>query len=182
MPLVGDQRSDILVFLESDYVAFVDKVDLNTILFQCVGSGHTTTVEYNRQGPANSGNPSGSYAAICVFDDLPATQFHVKVLSDMGFDTSPFHFKEKPSDMLLAEIATLEQDGYFIHREWANGVELRKRSTVGSFGMTARCLVVLFIPVIFLPFFGRPILDVIQGYKFRILVTREMPEPRLILF
>ena len=99
----------------------------------------------------------------------------------MSSDTSPFHFKEKPTGPLLAEIATLEHDGYFIHREWANGVELRKRSTVGSFGMTARCLLALLMPVIFLPFFGRAILDVVFGYKVRVLVTREEPEPRLIL-
>jgi hypothetical protein len=99
----------------------------------------------------------------------------------MSLDNASFQFKEKPSGTALAEIAALEQEGYFIHREWANGVELRKPSMIGAFGMSVRCLLVLLMPVVFLPFFGRSILSVILGYKLRVFVTRDAPEPRLFL-
>jgi hypothetical protein len=99
----------------------------------------------------------------------------------MSTETSPFRFKVEPPALVLAEISLLEREGYFVHREWANGVELRKASRVGYFGMTVRCLLSVAIPVIFLPFFGRTIVDKIFGFKYRVFVARELSNPQMRL-
>ncbi|MES2018350.1 MAG: hypothetical protein V4484_17820 [Pseudomonadota bacterium] len=99
----------------------------------------------------------------------------------MSTDKSAFPFKNAPSEPVLAEIATLEGDGYFVHREWANGIELRKKSKVGYLGTLARCLLSIVAPVIFIPFFGRTILDSIFGFKYRVFVSRDPSSPRVRL-
>jgi hypothetical protein len=99
----------------------------------------------------------------------------------MSTDKSAFRFKDEPSERVLEEIASLERDGYFVHREWANGVELRKKSQVGDLGLAVRCLLALVAPVIFLPFFGRTILDTMFGFKYRVFVTRDSSTPQVKL-
>lgn len=99
----------------------------------------------------------------------------------MRTDRPAFHFKDVPSVQVLAEIAALEREGYFVHREWRNGVELRKKSQVGYLGLLIRCLLVVIAPVVFLPFFGRTILDKIFGFKYRVLVTVDPSAPQVIL-
>jgi hypothetical protein len=99
----------------------------------------------------------------------------------MNTDRSAYPFKDAPSEPVLAEIVALEGDGYFIYREWANGIELRKKSKVGYLGTLVRCLLSVVAPVIFIPFFGRTILDGIYGFKYRIFVTRDPSTPKVTL-
>jgi len=93
----------------------------------------------------------------------------------------PLRFNEHPPAAVLAEIVRLEGDGYFIHREWANGFELRKKSRVSNTGLLARSLLTIAIPVIFLPLFGRTILDKVFGFKYRVFVTRDSVAPQVLL-
>ena len=82
---------------------------------------------------------------------------------------------------MRAEIAALEADGFVMYREWANGLELRKASTIGSFGIFGRCALAFLAPVIFIPLFGRAILAVICGYECRVVLTRDATDPKVIL-
>jgi hypothetical protein len=106
---------------------------------------------------------------------------HGRVPNHMRPDTPIFNFKDEPSAPMREEIALLEIEGYSVHREWANGIELRKKSGVGSLGILGRCVLAFLMPVIFIPFFGRTILEIISGYKYRVFVTRDLFEPRVFL-
>ncbi|MFL6658733.1 MAG: hypothetical protein ACJ8GW_11710 [Massilia sp.] len=68
------------------------------------------------------------------------------------------------------QIAHLEQLGYVVYKEWGNGVELRKKTAVSDVGFALRCLCILCVPVLGMPFFGRAVLDVLCGFKFRAFV------------
>jgi hypothetical protein len=70
----------------------------------------------------------------------------------------------------LDEIAYLQLLDYAVHKEWKNGVELRKKSGVGDVGFALRSLCVLCFPVLGILFFGRTVLDVFYGYKYRAFV------------
>jgi hypothetical protein len=91
------------------------------------------------------------------------------------------HLDSEPSVPMQAEIAALEADGYVIYRAWANGIELRKKLKVGSVGTFGRCVLVLLAPVIFVPLFGRAILAVVSGYEYRVFLTRDAIEPKILL-
>ena len=90
-----------------------------------------------------------------------------------------YKFQLDPPPASLAEITRLEGDGYRVHKEWENGIEMRKKNKIGALGAAILCFPVYFAPIIALPLFGRSILDVLLGYKYRAFVTRDPDEPKV---
>ena len=71
----------------------------------------------------------------------------------------------------------LVTDGYWIHKEWSNGIELRKGK---GFRGGLLLLQVLF-PFVLFPGFMRSVVNNFGGYRYRLLVTIDSNEPKIIM-
>jgi hypothetical protein len=98
---------------------------------------------------------------------------------DLIMEADSYQFKKEMPPLVVAGINRLQGNGYFIHKEWENGVEMRRKSAVRTLGIFIRSACILFFPIIGIPFFGRTILDVIYGYKCRIFVLRDHQSPEV---
>lgn len=77
----------------------------------------------------------------------------------------------------LVEIERLQMDDYVIHKEWANGIEMRKGK---PFRPWLLGLHVAF-PFLLFPGFMRSVVDNLFGYKHRVLVSLDLNEPKIHL-
>jgi len=83
---------------------------------------------------------------------------------------------------MLDEIKRLELDGYVLHKEWENGIELRKMSSCSDFGILARCVAMFCCTTCTFPFFFRTILDRVFGYRYQAFVTRSADNPEVGIY
>lgn len=81
--------------------------------------------------------------------------------------TNVYPFKKSIPFEALQEISLLVEDGYVVHKEWANGVELRKGKT---FRVWLLAFHLLLLPVLLFPGVIRSIVDNFFGYKHRVFV------------
>lgn len=93
----------------------------------------------------------------------------------MNKNAFPFQ-REVPAACLL-EIERLQTDGYVIHKEWANGIELRKGKPFRGWLLGLQVL----FPMWLFPGVMRCVVDNLFGYKYRVLVARD-PEKATIRF
>jgi hypothetical protein len=80
------------------------------------------------------------------------------------------------------EIALLELDGYVIHKEWENGVEMRKGRSFRGWLFALHTLIVVVAPSFIGILFARSIANNLVGYKHRVFVTRGAEEAELFFF
>ena len=73
----------------------------------------------------------------------------------------------------VAEILSLQCDGYALYREWSNGVEMRKPYRGGDALYMLKLLAIVLAPVVTLPYFGHA---VFFGYRHRVLVSKDAEE------
>jgi len=88
-----------------------------------------------------------------------------------------YHFRQSIPVISLQEIERLVSDGYRIHKEWSNGIELRKGN---GFRAWLLCLQVLF-PFLLFPGFMRSVANNFYGYRYRLFVTFDAKEPRVLM-
>jgi hypothetical protein len=88
-----------------------------------------------------------------------------------------YQFSRQLPAAVLAEISRLQDDGYVIHQEWANGVELRKGKPFRVWLLVLQCV----FPYFVFPGYMRLFVDNVYGYKFRLFVTLDPDEPKVLL-
>ncbi|MES2315967.1 MAG: hypothetical protein V4631_00605 [Pseudomonadota bacterium] len=87
----------------------------------------------------------------------------------MGKGTCQFE-RELPA-ATLALIDELQTAGYVVHKEWINGIEMRKGKPMREWLLVCQILLVVAMPLLMLPLFVRSIGNNLFGYKHRVLVT-----------
>ncbi|HEY8025922.1 MAG TPA: hypothetical protein VIF60_15255 [Burkholderiaceae bacterium] len=92
-----------------------------------------------------------------------------------------FQFQSELPSSTAAEIARLEADGYLIHKEWINGVELRKGKPFRVWLLVLHAFALLIFPVLLVPGLMRSAVDNLFGYKYRVFVTRDSQEAAVFL-
>jgi len=86
-----------------------------------------------------------------------------------------YQFRIKIPSATRLELERLISDGYWIHKEWSNGVELRKGK---KFRGWLLFLQVLF-PLALFPGFMRSVVNNLFGYRHRVFVTVDAGEPKI---
>ncbi len=81
-----------------------------------------------------------------------------------------------------AEVALLELDGYVFHKEWENGVEMRKGRSFRGWLFCLHALIVVIAPSFIGILFARSIANNLFGHKHRVFVTRDAEEAELFFF
>lgn len=81
-----------------------------------------------------------------------------------------------------AEVELLEQDGYVFHKEWENGVEMRKGRSFRGWLFALHALIVLVVPSVIGILCARSIANNLFGYKHRVFITRDAEEVELFFF
>ena len=89
--------------------------------------------------------------------------------------------KELPG-ATAAEVEILELDGYVFHKEWENGVEMRKGRIFRGWLFALHVLIVVVAPSFIGILFARSISNNLFGYKHRVFVTRDADEVELFFF
>jgi hypothetical protein len=93
-----------------------------------------------------------------------------------------FEFQIPPHPKMLDEIKRLELDGYVLHKEWENGIELRKKNMCSDLGLLVRCMAMLCCTAYTFPFFFHTILDRVFGYRYQAFVTRSAENPEVGIY
>ena len=93
----------------------------------------------------------------------------------------PHLFSNAQPTPVLAEVRRLECEGYRVFKEWGNGIEMRKESEVSGAGVFFRLLLIAFLPLVGIPFFGRGVLARIAGYEVRAFVANAAGEPEVFI-
>lgn len=75
------------------------------------------------------------------------------------------------------ELEQLIFDGYWIHKEWSNGIELRKGKKFRGWLLFLQVL----CPAVLFPGFVRSIVNNFYGYRYRLFVTIDADEPKIIM-
>lgn len=88
-----------------------------------------------------------------------------------------YQFRGKIPSATLDELERLVSDGYWIHKEWSNGIELR---TGKKFRGWLLFLQVLF-PAMLFPGFMRSVVNNLCGYRYRLFVTNDANEPKIMM-
>jgi hypothetical protein len=86
-------------------------------------------------------------------------------------DTESYPFSRELPIATLALIEELQGVGYVVHKEWANGIEMRKGKPLREWLLAIHVLAVIAFPLLVLPLFIRPIGNNLFGCKHRMLVT-----------
>jgi hypothetical protein len=86
-------------------------------------------------------------------------------------DADLFQFQREMPHATLALVAELRAEGYVIHKEWTNGIEMRKGKPLRVWLLVFHILLVTVLPAFLLPLFIRSIGNNLWGYKHRRLVT-----------
>jgi hypothetical protein len=94
---------------------------------------------------------------------------------------SYYQFERELPAATMAEIMALQDDEYIIHKEWANGIELRKGKPFRDWLLALHVLMLVCFPILLIPGFMRSFINNIYGYKFRYFVTFDQPEPNVFL-
>ena len=81
-----------------------------------------------------------------------------------------------------AEVELLQLDGYVFHKEWENGVEMRKGRSFRGWLFALHALIVVVAPSCIGILFARSIGNNLFGYKHRVFVTRDTEEAELFFF
>ncbi len=81
-----------------------------------------------------------------------------------------------------AEVELLELDGYVFHKEWENGVEMRKGRSFRGWLFALHALIVVVAPSFIGILFARSIANNLFGYKHRVFVTHNAEEVELFFF
>ena len=81
-----------------------------------------------------------------------------------------------------AEVELLELDGYVFHKEWENGVEMRKGRSFRGWLFALHGLIVVVAPSFIGILFARSIANNLFGYKHRVFVTRDAEEVECFFF
>jgi len=81
-----------------------------------------------------------------------------------------------------AEVELLEQDSYVFHKEWENGVEMRKGRCFRGWLFALQALIVVIAPSFIGILFARSIANNLFGYKHRVFITRDAEEVELFFF
>jgi hypothetical protein len=88
-----------------------------------------------------------------------------------------YQFRQEIPAATRLEVERLISDGYSVYKEWSNGIELRKGK---NFRGWLLFLQVLF-PVALFPGFMRSVVNNFYGYRYRVLVTIDASEPRVMM-
>jgi hypothetical protein len=88
-----------------------------------------------------------------------------------------YKFERDLPSATAAEVALLQDDGYRIHKEWMNGIELRKGKPFREWLLALHIAAILFFPILLLPGFMRGAVNNLFGYKYRVFVTLDLNEP-----
>ena len=88
-----------------------------------------------------------------------------------------YHFRRDIPAGTRAELERLMSDGYWIHKEWSNGIELRKGKKFRGWLL----LVQVLCPVVLLPGFMRSVVNNFCGYRYRLLVAIDADEPQIMM-
>lgn len=78
-----------------------------------------------------------------------------------------YHLRQDLPVATRAELERLVSDGYWIHKEWSNGIELRKGKKFRGWLLLLQVL----CPVVLFPGFARSVLNNFCGYRYRVFVT-----------
>jgi hypothetical protein len=89
---------------------------------------------------------------------------------------APFQFQRVLPAATLAAIVRLQADGYVIHKELINGIELRKGKLFRDWLLALQVI----FPVLLFPGYMRSVIDNLYGYKHRVLVTLDAVEPQVL--
>jgi hypothetical protein len=86
-------------------------------------------------------------------------------------------FRREISPATRDELQLLISDGYWIHKEWSNGIELRKGKKFRGWILFLQVL----CPVLLFPGFMRSVVDNLCGYRYRLIVTIDAGEPKIVM-
>lgn len=75
------------------------------------------------------------------------------------------------------ELERLISDGYWIHKEWSNGIELRKGKKFRGWLLFLQVL----CPVMLFPGFMRSVVNNLCGYRYRLFVTIDASKPKIMM-
>jgi len=88
-----------------------------------------------------------------------------------------YQFRQEIPAATRLELERLVSDGYWIHKEWRNGIELRKGK---EFRGWLLFLQVLF-PFVLFPGFMRGVVNNFYGYRHRMFVSIDVSEPKIMM-
>lgn len=75
------------------------------------------------------------------------------------------------------ELERLLSDGYWVHKEWSNGIELRKGKNFRGWLLFLQVLV----PVVLFPGFMRSVVNNFYGYRNRVFLTIDASNPQIMM-
>lgn len=109
--------------------------------------------------------------ALASLEQKPVAGFNRNMID------STYQFERELPAATSAEIARLQMDGYIVHKEWTNGIELRKGKPFRSWLLALQVI----FPFWLFPGVMRSVVDNLFGYKHRVLVTRDQNDSKVIL-
>jgi len=88
-----------------------------------------------------------------------------------------YQFRQEIPIATRLEVEQLVSDGYSIYKEWSNGIELRKGKNFRGWLLFLQIL----FPLVLFPGFMRSVVNNFYGYQYRLFVTIDACEPRIIM-
>jgi hypothetical protein len=93
----------------------------------------------------------------------------------MGLDK--YQFRQEIPAATRLEVERLVSDGYSIYKEWNNGIELRKGKGFRGWLLFVQVL----FPFVLFPGFMRSVVNNFYGYRYRLFVTMDASEPKIMM-
>lgn len=88
-----------------------------------------------------------------------------------------YQFRQEIPVATRLEVERLRRDGYVIHKEWGNGIELRKGKPFRGWLLLLHVL----FPAFLFPGFMRSLVDNFFGYQYRLFVTLDENAPSVLM-
>jgi hypothetical protein len=88
-----------------------------------------------------------------------------------------YQFRGEIPVAIRDKLEQLVLDGYWIHKEWSNGIELRKGKGFRGWLLFLQVL----CPVMLFPGFMRSVVNNFFGYRYRLFVTIDVGELKIIM-